>query len=198
MRPHCFGVIPITTPIKRVSDYGDDPDHFHHVWEHLFKPAIELAGFEPWAPWAPGAQIIPAKVCHALQTADMALTDLSGLNPNVLYELGIRTALNLPVTLVCDSAPTTIPSDLANVTCHRYNPGLNPWRLPREIHTLADHILATARACNGHNDYWQHHAQPRTNDPKAKQPPGRNNPHNPPRQPPTPPGSGFIKYNRFP
>lgn len=33
---------------------------------------------------------------------DMAVCDLSSRNPNVLYELGIRQAFNLPVTLIKD------------------------------------------------------------------------------------------------
>jgi hypothetical protein len=152
--------MPITTPTVRVADYGNDPDHFRHVWEYLFKPAILAANFEPWEPAAIGAQVIPIEVCGALRVADLVLADLSGCNPNVLYELGIRTALDRPVSLVCDSDPTTIPFDLASVNYHRYDPGLSPWQLTHEIAVLAEHLVATARACNGRNDYWQHLAQP--------------------------------------
>jgi hypothetical protein len=38
---NCFIVMPITTPEALVSVYGSDREHFHHVLEHLFVPAVD-------------------------------------------------------------------------------------------------------------------------------------------------------------
>ena len=44
--PTCFVIMPITTPHESMQLYGGDHDHFEHVLDHLFAPAIELANFE--------------------------------------------------------------------------------------------------------------------------------------------------------
>jgi len=40
----CFIVMPITTPESLYSNYNGDEDHFIHVMDCLFIPAIEAAG----------------------------------------------------------------------------------------------------------------------------------------------------------
>ena len=39
--------MPITTPESLVIAHNNDTDHFSHVMEHLFEPAITKAGFTP-------------------------------------------------------------------------------------------------------------------------------------------------------
>ena len=42
---NCFVIMPISTPIESAAQYGNDQDHFRHVIDHLFQPAVEKAGF---------------------------------------------------------------------------------------------------------------------------------------------------------
>ena len=42
----CFIIMPVTTPVHLVKQPGGDEDHFAHVLEYLFVPAIEKAGLE--------------------------------------------------------------------------------------------------------------------------------------------------------
>jgi len=46
-KPTCFIIMPITVPENYLPFYGNDGEHFIHVMQHLFIPAIEEAGFEP-------------------------------------------------------------------------------------------------------------------------------------------------------
>lgn len=89
-------------PISDCSDYTDG--HFGRVYEHIIKPACEFAGFKAVrADDIMTTNYIALDVIKNIIESDMALCDLSSRNPNVLYELGIRQAFNLPVTLVKDT-----------------------------------------------------------------------------------------------
>lgn len=57
---------------------------------------------------------ITGQIIQNLLVADLVIADISGLNPNVMYELGIRHATRLPVILLA-SRGETIPFDIANV-----------------------------------------------------------------------------------
>lgn len=93
----CFVMMPI-------SDQGDYPDgHFDKVYNQIYKPAIEKAGYKPYrVDENTISDPIINKIFDAVQNCEMALCDLSNRNPNVLYELGLRQAYNKPVVLVCD------------------------------------------------------------------------------------------------
>ena len=84
----CFIIMPITTPEATVPRYGGDADHFEHVLDHLFVPAVERAGYEPIPPIAEGSDLIHARIITNLDEADLVLCDMSCLNPNVFLSLG--------------------------------------------------------------------------------------------------------------
>ena len=78
--------------------------HFKRVYEHIIKPAVLKAGFTPVrADDILNTNYIAIDVIKHIIKSDMALCDLSSRNPNVFYELGIRQAFNLPVTLMKDT-----------------------------------------------------------------------------------------------
>lgn len=87
-----------------ISDSEGYPTgHFGRVYEHIVKPACELAGFKPLrADDIMTTNYIALDIIKNIIECDMAICDLSSRNPNVLYELGIRQAFNLPVTLIKD------------------------------------------------------------------------------------------------
>jgi hypothetical protein len=94
----CFIMMPI-------SDIDPYPiGHFKRVYEYIIKPAVLKAGFQPIrADDILNTNFIAIDVIKRIVSCDMALCDLSARNPNVFYELGIRQAFNLPVTLMRDS-----------------------------------------------------------------------------------------------
>ena len=78
----CFIIMPITTPPSMLDAYGGDPDHFLHVLDCLFVPAVEKAEYTPVRPIAEGADNIPAEIISNLESATLVLCDMSCLNPN--------------------------------------------------------------------------------------------------------------------
>lgn len=155
-KQECFIIAPISTPAERTSLYLNDADHCEHVIEHLLVPAVEKAGFKPVRPKAKGANLIHADIVQHLQTASLVLCDMSGLNPNVFFELGVRTAMNKPICLTIDKATKDAPFDLNVVNHHAYVSDLRPWILPGEIDKLATHIEDSATSQE--NALWKYFA----------------------------------------
>src|SRR5688572_18049053 len=80
--PECFVIMPISTPADHVATYGGDKLHFRHVLDHLFRPAVEQAGYTLRPPFAAGADLIHAEIIKNLEAVDLVLCDISTLNPN--------------------------------------------------------------------------------------------------------------------
>ncbi len=155
MAPTCFIIMPISTPEPMLSKYHDGKEHFAHVLEYLFTPAIEKAGLEPIGPLADGAELIHARIIEKLNTADLVLCDMSCLNANVFFELGIRTALNKAVSLVHDEQTSKIPFDTATVNRQMYSSGLEAWVLEDQINALSAHVAACSKQGTD-NAMWKH------------------------------------------
>jgi ribosomal protein L7/L12 len=148
--------MPISTPESMLPLYRDDKDHFQHVLECLFIPAIEKAGLKPIAPIAKGADVIHAEIIRNLESAELVLCDMSSLNANVFFELGIRTALAKPVCVLKDDATARVPFDMTVVNYHTYQSGLHPWALAKEIDAITEHIRQTRERSQGTNMLWRY------------------------------------------
>src|SRR5688500_7238945 len=99
--PTCIVIMPLTTPPAVRETYRDEA-HFAHVLQHHFAPALEAATYEVWPPAASGSDLIQGEIIRQLDQADLVLCDMTSLNANVFFELGIRTALDKPVAMVKD------------------------------------------------------------------------------------------------
>jgi hypothetical protein len=148
--------MPITTPKEMVDVYNGDKEHFIHVLESLFIPAIEKADFNPIPPISKGSDIIQAEIIKNLSNTDMVLCDMSILNPNVFFEFGIRTALNMPVALVIDDKTPKIPFDTSIINYHKYSSSLSAWEINKEIDNLAAHINNVIAKSAGENSLWKY------------------------------------------
>lgn len=94
-KPKCFVIMPISDP------EGYEEGHFRHVYDDLFVPAIGDAGYKAVrADDFHASSMIHVNIVREIIDADIAICDLSSRNPNVLFELGIRQAFDLPVVLV--------------------------------------------------------------------------------------------------
>ena len=117
-KKECFVIMPIS------DAEGYDKGHFTRVYEHLVKPAVIEAGFEPMrADDTSKANFIVVDILKQILESDMAICDLSSRNPNVFYELGIRQAFNLKTVLIKD-IKTTMPFDIAGIRTLHYNENL--------------------------------------------------------------------------
>jgi chaperonin cofactor prefoldin len=81
---------------------------------------------------------------------------MSLLNPNVFFELGIRTALNKPVCMVKDQKTERVPFDTTIINHHTYNSTLAPWMLDEEIQSLKAHIEASMNSHGKNNALWSY------------------------------------------
>lgn len=154
-RETCFVAMPVSTSPETAALYSD-PEHFLHVLEGLFIPAIEQAGYEVLKPTMTGSDLIQAEIIKRLEQADLVLVDISGHNPNVFFELGIRTALDRPVALVRDKETTKLPFDTSVLNTHTYDGSMRSWVVDNERAALADHLTASASRAAGHNGLWNH------------------------------------------
>ena len=152
--PSCFIAMPITTVAPEL--YSNDIDHFSHVLRHLFIPAIEAAGFDPILPMAEGSDVIHAEIIKHIEQSDLVLCDMSSLNPNVFFELGVRTAVNKPLCMVKDEITAKVPFDTTVVNHHTYRSSLAPWILGDEVKSLSTHIEKSFERSNGQNTMWRH------------------------------------------
>lgn len=114
-REKCFVIMPF-------SDQGDySKGHFQKVFEQIFQPAIEEAGYEAYrVDQDKISSPIINKIFEAIQDCPMALCDLSNRNPNVLYELGLRQAYDKPVVLVQDEKTPRI-FDVSGINTIQYS-----------------------------------------------------------------------------
>jgi hypothetical protein len=151
----CFVAMPITTPNAYTEKLGDS-DHFAHVLIHLFTPALEEAGLTAIPPSTVGSELIHAEIIRNLEQADFVLCDLSGLNPNVLFELGVRTSLDRPVILVKDDLTEKAPFDLNAINTLTYDSSMTPWSLASERPRLVRHIQGVINSGNSGNSMWRY------------------------------------------
>jgi DNA-binding XRE family transcriptional regulator len=152
----CFIIMPISTRTDSLESYNQDLDHFLHVLECLFVPAIEASNLQPKLPQVAGSDVIHGEIIKNLSSADLVLCDMSQLNANVFFEFGIRTALNKPVALVTDEVTATIPFDTGIVNYQRYDSSLQGWLIKSEVGRLSEHINKTLGSEPERNSLWKY------------------------------------------
>ena len=154
--PKCFVIMPISTPRAWLERYGNDSDHFLHVLEYLFIPALEELDYECVPPSASGADVIHAQIIKNLDEADLVLCDMSTLNANVFFEFGIRTALNKAICVVKDDVTEKVPFDASIINYHTYDSRLAPWKIKEEVPKLVKHIGQSVKQSQGESKLWKY------------------------------------------
>lgn len=128
-------------PISDLDGYASG--HFGRVYEYIIKPACDLAELEPIrADDIMTTNYIALDIIKHIINSDMAICDLSGRNPNVLYELGIRQAFNLPVTLIKDERTNRI-FDIQGFRDVEYDESLRIDSVQETVVTLAEILKNT-------------------------------------------------------
>jgi hypothetical protein len=153
--PKCFVIMPVSTPLSYADDFKDT-EHFAHVLAHLLEPALVRAGYDVIPPTMFGSALIHAEIIRHLETADLVLADLSSGNPNVYFELGVRTSLDRPVVLIKDHRTPSLPFDVGPINVLTYDESLTPWTLEKEIESLANHIGKVEVGSGSGNDMWKY------------------------------------------
>src|SRR5574340_305842 len=64
---------------------------------------------------------INKSILKNIASADICIVDITGLNPNVFFELGIRYSLKLKTTILLKQDSTVIPFDIQGYKCITYD-----------------------------------------------------------------------------
>ncbi|HST59983.1 MAG TPA: SIR2 family protein [Longimicrobium sp.] len=104
-----------------------------HVYADLIRPAAEALGLTVLRAdemSAPGA--ITEQIRVAIQQSRVCIADLTGKNPNVLYEVGIAHSLGKP-TLLLTQEFSDLPFDMQGLRVIRYSDDLSDILPVREV-----------------------------------------------------------------
>lgn len=139
-KPICFVMMPIS------DAQGYEPGHFSRVYEYLFKPAIERAGYHPErADDTVKTDYIVVGIVKKIIDAEMVLCDMSGRNPNVLYELGLRHAYQKKVVLAKDRATDKI-FDVQGLRYTEYDGSLRVDTVQKDVLRLTEALKSTEKS----------------------------------------------------
>jgi tetratricopeptide (TPR) repeat protein len=112
LTPLCF----VLMPFGRKMDAAGRVTNFDSVYQKIIGPAAEQAGLEPVR--ADEERIggtIHKPMFERLMLCHYAVADITGANPNVFYELGIRHALRPRSTVILFQEGTVLPFDIVLV-----------------------------------------------------------------------------------
>ncbi len=103
-------------PFGTKTDAAGRVTNFDSVYQKIIAPAVAQAGLEPVrADEEKIGGTIHKPMFERLMLCHYAVADITGANPNVFYELGIRHALRPRSTVILFVEGTVIPFDIALV-----------------------------------------------------------------------------------
>jgi nucleoside 2-deoxyribosyltransferase len=116
----CFVVGPIGDPhAEHGSPEREAYEHHLGIFEQVIAPACEKYGID--AVRADGiahAGDINEQICRHVVESDLVVADVSGGNPNVMYELGLRHITGKPTIHIGEAGQ--LPFDIASIRTIRY------------------------------------------------------------------------------
>jgi hypoxanthine phosphoribosyltransferase len=136
------------------SEYEDGKQEADFIYEGIIKRALndvfsdEIHIVRETDSRKPGA--ITRSIIEHIAEADLAIVDITGQNPNVFLELGIRYSLRKRCTILLKQETTVNPFDIHNYRCVVYNPKYDGAEKARE--DIREAIRAV-RALSQQQDY---------------------------------------------
>src|SRR5262245_4293412 len=120
--PLCF----VLMPFGRKTDAAGRLTDFDAVYQQIIAPAVQEAGLDPIrADEEKVGGTIHKPMFERLMLCDYVVADITGANPNVYYELGIRHAMRPRSTVILFAEGTTLPFDIALLRGVPYRTGEN-------------------------------------------------------------------------
>jgi len=111
----------VMMPFGVHDEYRDGVEESDYIYNEMIKPALEEALSSRQYTYhvhrevdknTPGA--ITREIIRHIAAADIVIADLTGQNPNVFLELGVRFALRNKVTILLAQEKTITPFDISN------------------------------------------------------------------------------------
>ena len=123
---HCFYLGPFSEPFNAI--YND------HILKVLTKEGFTVERADEIY----GTQPIIEDIWEGINTASLIVADVTGKNPNVMYEIGMAHTIGKPVIIVTQSIDD-VPFDLKHYRCIIYE------YTPRGCRTLEKHLASTVQ-----------------------------------------------------
>ena len=115
----------------------------------VLRPVLEPMGFEIEAAHEiDDSGSITTQVVQRLLESELVVADLSGLNPNVMYELAVRHCKRLPVVTLAEES-TSLPFDIVSERTLFYEPDhLGVAELKKQLPAAVNQALSTNQPDN--------------------------------------------------
>jgi len=137
-------------PIGAIAEYTEE--HWGEVKNILFE-AIQKAGFNPnLVSDSDDIGVIHKRIIQNIYDNPIVVCDISGKNPNVMFELGMRLAFDKPTILVKDDS-TNFPFDIAIIEHLIYKKDLNYSNIQDFKEKLSKKISKTFEASENNKTY---------------------------------------------
>lgn len=137
----CFVIMPFGTKLV-----GKQRINFDRIYDQIFKPAIAAVTLPE------GGKLKPARTDRDFFTGDIgqemfqylndsrfALADITGLNANVMYEIGVRHSVRQSGTAIFRQGDATIPFDINHIKAFPYS--YRPEKNAAEARALIRRVL---------------------------------------------------------
>lgn len=110
--------------VMRIGKEGsDDHSHFRALYDEFIKPMVAECGYTVVrADDFEKGGAITSDIIRELASSDLVIADLTDLNPNVFYELGVRHSLvgRGTIMIVDDARTSSIPFDIGAYRVLKY------------------------------------------------------------------------------
>ncbi len=134
----------IVMPIAAMGDAYSE-EHWRRV-RRILQRAVERAGMQPKLVWEnPEIDVIQSAILQNLYENDVVICDVSGLNPNVMLEAGLRLSTKRPTIIVTDKEVKP-PFDISNIGYIDYQRDLEYNAIEKFIDTLSEKIKSVSTA----------------------------------------------------
>jgi tetratricopeptide (TPR) repeat protein len=149
LAPLCF----VLMPFGKKMDAAGRVTNFDSVYAKIIAPAVARAGLEPIrADEEKIGGTIHKPMFERLMLCHYAIADITGANPNVFYELGIRHAMRPRSTVIVFGEGTVLPFDIALVRGISYKTDGAGEPVEAEATLAAIAAQLTAARGNPHDD----------------------------------------------
>jgi len=119
----CFVIMPFGT-----KPVGKHKVNFDRIYDEIFKPAVSAVALPEGGKLRPArtdrdffAGDIGQEMFQYLNDSRFALADITALNPNVMYEIGVRHAVRQSGTAIFRQGDATIPFDINHIKAFPYS-----------------------------------------------------------------------------
>lgn len=147
----------VLMPYGEHGEYEGGAHESHYIFNEIIKPGILLAAGRTEDD-RQGPEVIrevdrnqggsiTTSLLQSIVTCDVVVVDITGRNPNVFLELGMRYALRSKITILIAQEGTEIPFDIQGYRYIRYN-RFRPREARERIATFVRQGLAADSPCD--------------------------------------------------